>query len=567
MFATLLMLSHAIRRREVHMASIVRVRSFALLGILLGVAACVDNTAPRLLRSPPTLRRSISSGGRGPTRFANRIKYRDKGKKNARGSAGGASLEARALLGFDGNTTLDVATGTIDNPDASRLLNKIQLKQFAPNGELQTTTTVKNLSSSTYQATLPGRVRGSKLGLQGILVTLDGKLSNVVSVTETVKLRPDVSVDRIVAPTESPVQTSVRISAVISENNGDVGARTDCVLAVDGVDVGRANGIWVDAGRTVSCVFDHTFTTSGTKQLSVRAISVNPGDWNSANNSASKQITIFARNEFSWGGSYIALTDWVGMRLMEGFYIQTDNGARTDYRQYEEIRRRDSWQTGVEAYIAYMSPPLTFSLRDKIDGQLLTDFPFDESSATRFEFTYTFEDPNLGTVTQHGDCVNAYQLQDIVYEGVSATVSPAYVQVCSETFSDASGAVTGSFTRLQYGTSAGDVSYYTQDYQKYDDGDPNTNYDYEYSFNGDVDYTYGSVIFGSEYSFAFTLSGPDGTKYGSGTIPTTTFHNVFSWPYSCEDFDAGPFTGRSCSSADYRQTSTSGVAFGNPDQP
>ncbi|HJQ53650.1 MAG TPA: hypothetical protein VJ825_07385 [Gemmatimonadaceae bacterium] len=529
---------------------------------------CADNSATAPLNTPALRGNlSVTAARRGPTRFANRIKYRDQGKKNARGFAGSASLEARALLGMDGNTTLDVATGTIDNPDLSRLLKQVQVKQYAPNGTLQTTTNYKDLSSPTYQATLAGRVRGSKLGVQGIISAADGKVSNVVSVTETVKLRPDVSVDRIVAPTQAAPGTPVEISAVISENNGDVGARTDCVLAVDGVDVGRANGIWVDAGRSVSCVFDHTFTTSGTKQLTARAISVNPGDWNTSNNTASQSITIYARNEFSWGGSYIALTDWVGTRLMEGFYIQTDNGARTDYRQYEEIRRRDSWQTGVEAYVAYMAPPLIFSLRDRIDGQLLTDFQFDESSANRFEFTSTFEDPNLGAVTQHGDCVYAYKLQDIIYEGVSATVSPAYVQVCSDTFRDATGAITGSFTRFQYGTSAGDVSYYTEDYQKYDDGDPNTNYDYEYSFNGDVDYTYGSVIFGNDYSFVFTLSGPDGTRTGSGTIPTTTYHNVFSWPYSCEDFDVGSFTGRTCSSADYRQTSTSGVAYGNPDSP
>ncbi|HJQ09619.1 MAG TPA: hypothetical protein VJ840_01185, partial [Gemmatimonadaceae bacterium] len=196
------------------------------------------------------------------------------------------------------------------------------------------------------------------------------------------------------------------------------------------------------------------------------------------------------------------------------------------------------------------------------------DFQFDESSALRQHFDFTYEDPDLGTLNQSGECVDGYHIEQVVYEGVLVDVAPAHVRVCSQIWRDASGAIIDrTHTDFQYGTSAGDVSYYTEDYQKYDDNDPNTNYDYEYSFNGDVDYTYGNLTFGSVYSFVFTVSGPDGTKTAVGTIPTTTFHNVFSWPYTCDDFDAGPFTGHSCSSADYRQTATTGVAYGNPDSP
>src|SRR4051812_48818512 len=117
------------------MESTVRVRSFALLGVFLGVAACADNSPTAPTAITPLFRRDLSAtpGHRGPTLFANTIKYSDKGKKNARGFAGTASLEARALLSRDGSTTLDVSTGTIDNPDASQLLNKVQVKQFAPN--------------------------------------------------------------------------------------------------------------------------------------------------------------------------------------------------------------------------------------------------------------------------------------------------------------------------------------------------------------------------------------------------------------------------------------------------
>lgn len=527
--------------------------------------ACADNPATAPQAKTPLLRHSASSGARGPTRFANTIKYRDNGKKNARGFAGAASLEVRGLLGMDGNTTLDVATGTIDNPDASRLLNRIQVKQYALNGALQATTNYKDLSSSTYQTTLVGRVRGSKLGVQGTVVGVDGKHSDVISATETVKLRPDVSVDRIIAPAQSPVATPLQISALISENNGDVGARTDCVLAVDGVDVGRGKGIWVDAGRSVSCVFNHTFETKGAKQLTVRAISVNPGDWNPANNRVTQAITIYVPTDVVWFGSYGAIRDWVGTRLREGFYIQTDNGARTDYRELLNLRHYDTWSVNIGGTVPAMTSPVSFSLHDEIDGQLLTDFQFDAATATSFEFGGTYEDPDFGTITYHGECTDQARLEQIVYEGVAVNVSPAFVRICSQVQSNGSGPIPGlSRTDFNYGTNAGDVSYYTEDYQNFDDNDPNTP-DQTYSFNGDVNYTYGNLTFGNNYSFVFRLSGAEQTQWtSSGTINATSFQNIVSMPYHCDDFDAGFYTGRECQSGEYRQTTIGGNAQGVP---
>jgi hypothetical protein len=548
------------------MESIVRVRSFALLGVLLGSAACADNSATAPTATSELLRRDVSAatGHRGPTRFANTIKYLDKGKKNARGFAGTASLEARALLGKNGSTTLDVSIGTIDIPDASRLLNKIQLKQYAPNGTLQITTNYKDLSSPTYQTTLAGRVRGSKVGVQGTIIGLDGKHSDVISVTDIVKLRPDVSVDRIIAPARSRLETPIQISALISENNGDVGARADCVLAVDGVDVGRANGIWVDAGRSVSCVFNHIFATTGTKQLAVRAISVNPGDWDVSNNSATQSIVIYVPNDFGWNGSYSAIREFVGTKLAEGFYIQTDNGARTDYRILENWRRNESWSSYISGQVAFMTGPLTFSLHDEIDGQTLTDFQFDPATATQVvDQTGVFEDPDFGSVTFHFECVDEQRLEQIVFEGVTITVSPANVRMCSQLQRSASGPIPErSWTYFQYGTNAGDVSYYTEDFQQYDD--PNPNLDNTHSFNGDVNYTYGNLKFGTDYSFVLRMAGPDQTKFASGTIHARTFTNVISLPYFCEDFDVDFYTGRQCFSGEYRQTATGESASGVP---
>jgi hypothetical protein len=377
-------------------------------------------------------------------------------------------------------------------------------------------------------------------------------------------LRPDISVDRILAPTQARIQMPIQISAVISENNGDVGARADCVLAVDGVDVGRANGIWVDAGRSVSCVFNHIFATAGAKQLAVRAISVNPGDWNASNNTFTQAITIYVPNDVAWFGSYGAIRDWVGTRLMEGYYIETDNGFRTDYRQLQDLRRYDTWSVNIGGSVPRMTGPLTFSLHDEIDGHVLTDFQFDPATATSLEFAGTYEDPDFGTVTLSGECMDQQRLVQVVYEGVTVNVSPAFTRICSQTQSNAAGVIPErSTTDFNYGTNAGDVSYYTEDYQKFDDG-PDFNNDYEYSFNGDVDYTYGNLTFGNDYSFVYIIFGANDTKISSGTIHATTFQNIVSDPYRCDDFDIGIFVGRQCQSGEYRQTITGGNASGTP---
>jgi hypothetical protein len=113
-------------------------------------------------------------------------------------------------------------------------------------------------------------------------------------VDETVKLRPDLAVDHITAPERTPIGMPVDITALVSERNGDVGARADCVLSADGVAIDRATGIWIDANRSVSCLFRPIFSTVGQKHLTVSLVSVDPGDYNPSNNSASASVEVVA---------------------------------------------------------------------------------------------------------------------------------------------------------------------------------------------------------------------------------------------------------------------------------
>ena len=103
-------------------------------------------------------------------------------------------------------------------------------------------------------------------------------------VTTSVQKRPDLVAQRIVTPSRVPVNIPVQMIGIIAEVNGQIGARADCVLYADDVEIDRSSAIWVDSGDSVSCAFSPTFSTPGVVDLKVKAESVTPGDWDSANN-------------------------------------------------------------------------------------------------------------------------------------------------------------------------------------------------------------------------------------------------------------------------------------------
>src|SRR5205085_343557 len=124
------------------------------------------------------------------------------------------------------------------------------------------------------------------------------------------------------------VDVPVTLLATVGEGNGDVGARTDCVLYVDGVEADRARGIWVDAGDQVSCAFLHTFTSEGDHALRVAAEGVNPADFDLSNNAAVGTIHIGAQRDrrFSY---YASVEDYREEQVqLDSSWTIYDDGRR-----------------------------------------------------------------------------------------------------------------------------------------------------------------------------------------------------------------------------------------------
>jgi hypothetical protein len=146
--------------------------------------------------------------------------------------------------------------------------------------------------------------RGQTLQAQANVSGIDGQRSDVVTVTGDVKLRPDLAVQALDAPEQAILNTLVNIAATVSELNGDVGAKGDCVLLVDDVEVDRAERIYVDSASAVTCAFTHTFDAVGTHALEVRVTDVVPGDWDPSNNAVTGAIEIVSPQiPFYWNAS------------------------------------------------------------------------------------------------------------------------------------------------------------------------------------------------------------------------------------------------------------------------
>ncbi|HEX2122669.1 MAG TPA: hypothetical protein VHL59_13600, partial [Thermoanaerobaculia bacterium] len=199
---------------------------------------------------------------------SNAIKYRDAGQKPATGRSGDATIEALALRGKDGMTEVTVTSnGSID---------KVQLK-------FHDQTLNYAGSGSTFTTRLAGLGRRTPIDVQANVSDAEPARTGVVSASETVRMRPELAMQYVAAPPHALAGAPVHIVADVGEQWGDVGARTTCVLLQDGIEIDRAENIWIDADRIVACEFATVFPpNSGTVTLQVSLRDTMPADYDTS---------------------------------------------------------------------------------------------------------------------------------------------------------------------------------------------------------------------------------------------------------------------------------------------
>lgn len=478
------------------------VRALLILpGLALLAGACSDElVAPH---AAPDLPASLSTQAADqPTRVPNAVKYRDSGARPATGRSGAATLSARALLGKDGATQLEVAAGVVDGAAGPATLEKLQVKHFAADGSFIRTVNHNAVAGSGRETVAYGGLgRGARLQVQGNVRS--PQRTGVVTVTETVHLRPDLRASLDV-PGQVVAGLPLSIAAAVTEGNGEVGARADCVLLVDGAEVDRAGGIWVDAGGVVSCAFAHTFADAGTHVLRVEVSNVDPGDFDDANNAAEATVQVTpAGNDFYYHARVEDVFD---------HSVSTASGR---------------WEQGNPAWVFI----------DHSD-QWTWDIHFQEASLWAWlPYAVTLPLTRIAVSGSTGGGV----VHQASYTGVSGSTVPGWESVpdCAHRWNGAGaylivcvlGAGEVGLTSVSYMRVAGDVTYHSQGVQEVWFSAPGDGY--TYTFNYGDHYTYGdpTVPFGDDYAFSIALTDGDRTWNANVTVPLGA-PETYAWtPY------------------------------------
>lgn len=262
-------------------------RTFAIFGILL---------------------LAFSAFAERPELIHNSIKYSDAGLQPATGRAGDISIAARALLGSDGVTDLELTTGAFDGASApTGTLHRVQVKAGLDLEDPLTRNFDANGTFASVRLTDLALRWREPIQVQASAHSTDQQRNGVVTLTETVKRRPDLRLNLGTVPPNGIAGHPLNFYLAVAETNGDVGARADCVLRVNGEVVDRASGIWIDARSAVVCAMGYVFPAAGLYQVQLGAENVSPGDWNPANNHTNVvTVNIRDASQVVAGGSYVA---------------------------------------------------------------------------------------------------------------------------------------------------------------------------------------------------------------------------------------------------------------------
>src|SRR6184192_298839 len=169
-------------------------------------SACTDTTAvaPALHRTKAL---SASMTNAAPASHPNSQKYRDSGVHPATGRSGSAVVSTRALVDKSGTTDVEVTTGTFDDTlPAPGTLATVQVKAYSRSGKYVFTDNHTGLSGG-GTAIFPYTVlpHGTPLEVQTLVRGVDDPRTDVVTLADTVHLRPDLVAWRLQPPAQSPM--------------------------------------------------------------------------------------------------------------------------------------------------------------------------------------------------------------------------------------------------------------------------------------------------------------------------------------------------------------------------
>ena len=490
--------------------------------------------------------------------------YRESGVGNATGRSGSANMTARALLGKDGSTIVEVTTGTLDStntPPGS--FRKVQFKPLSAAGNaLYAQNFFPPTASGYYSFVSPSLHRAGQIQLQGNISDIDRNRTDVVTVVEMVKLRPDLAVESLTFPSSAFVNHPVNISANIVELNGDAAAATTCVLAIDGNVADQVKNVYVDAAGSVSCAFVYTFNATGSHTIGVTAANVVPGDWDTSNNSSSGTIDItnpntaeqaFASFQDNNGGFPVVRTstfqEWYLGSLIEDTSDTFGNSGRT---QDSNTQFSSSGCTGSTNAVPWQFP-VNVTYTESMDGTPV----------------YSFTDTGIsGSTTSYPRnnfpiCGGIVASENLQYG--SDYASDHWNYLSSYQYYDSAGNLLMLGQSVQSERYAGDVTYFSYGYECYYWNTPTgtcTDPSDYYTWNSPGQNVYGTIVqVGSTWVPSVNTQDAAGNTFsGSISVPLSVTLRAYSQPETCTSYgpDSDGYYYQSCSSYNYNYNITEG---------
>jgi hypothetical protein len=229
----------------------------------------------------------------------NSIKYDDTGVPNAKASSAVASIEARALLNRDDTTDVEMTTGSFDGQAPSGVITKVKVYAGAGHENFN------HPEDATFSGNISGVILGDAVSIEAHVRGVDNGTDHVTA-HATVAKRPDLFVQSLVPSAIAITNTVMTVRTTIVERNRSVGARANVRLLIDGTEVDRAENIWVNAGGRVTVTFAPLLTAgAGWHDFTVVVDSMNPGDWNDADNTrtAPAQVYNVLNAYYSWSAA------------------------------------------------------------------------------------------------------------------------------------------------------------------------------------------------------------------------------------------------------------------------
>ncbi|MBD3617436.1 MAG: hypothetical protein HUJ22_12780 [Gracilimonas sp.] len=439
----------------------------------------------------------------------NSQQYNNSSKPVATGKSGGVTLTARAMMNSQMIVDLEVTSGELDSDEeAPGTITKVRVKALDtdnpdPDNPVWEENYNKLDDGGSFTESFENLIHGQQLDIHANVREMfaDKKNSHrtgIISLLEDVKFRPDLAITNIDAPAEVFVQDPVIIDAEVSENLGDLGATADCILRIDGNEIDRAAGIWVDAGDAVLCSFQTQFETTGTRNGEVSVENVTPGDFDNGNNSSTFQIEVTEPNinNFNWSGN--ALID-----------IE-------DYTEYSS-----NWRYGdVSSTRNLTGKRQSLTIYSSVENSI--GFPMDiDVNVTSGSYTWLNE--SLTSVNPD----NSYTRYDMrrVY-----LPNNSYIQIIKYN--------NDNLTRVNLRRYARNVVYYGYDYYG----------DYYY-----FEYDDTMLPYGNDVTFKLTFDGSNGlaaTLAGEILLIEGTESYSYCYDYGCKSLDSHYLSGDASGSSD-----------------